>query len=94
MKGDAMSREISTKRPKLTEAQLAQLGALYKNFPSDTRVGLRVYVATPEYILAMKLQALRVNTRDFDDVIFLTKELNLTNVQSLLELYAKQGPRL
>lgn len=44
---------------------------LYDEFPSPERVGLRIYVAKPEYLLAMKLQALRTGGRDVADVMTL-----------------------
>ncbi len=49
---------------------------------------LRVFVATPEYLLAMKCAAMRLGEefRDLDDVRFLLRYLNLTSADEALEV--------
>jgi hypothetical protein len=59
----------------------------FRNYPSDSRVGLRVFVAAPEYLLAMKIKALRANTRDAEDAALLAKATNITTVDGLTDLY-------
>ena len=45
----------------------------YGSYPSESRVGLRIYVAKPDYLLAMKLLAMRIGTRDEADAILLAR---------------------
>lgn len=51
-------------------------------------VHLRVYVARPEYLLAMKVASLRLGAEfhDIDDVRFLLRYLNITSVDAALEI--------
>lgn len=65
---------------------------LYGEFPSAERVGLRVYVATAPYLLAMKLQAFRVGRRDVDDIVVLARHLGLSTVDELAEVAAVNFP--
>ena len=61
--------------------------SFFGNYPSESRVGLRVFVASPTYLLAMKLKALRMNTRDSDDVVLLARQTGRTTVDALTSLY-------
>ena len=54
--------------------------ALYGSYPSEARVGLRVYVAKPDYLLAMKLRAMRIASRDEDDATLLARASNITTI--------------
>ena len=65
---------------------------LYGEFPSPERVGLRVYVADAQYLLAMKLQAFRVGRRDVDDIVMLARHLGLTTVEELVGVAARNFP--
>ena len=49
---------------------------------------LRVFVARPEYLLAMKCAAMRLGEefRDLDDVRYLLRYLNILDVDSALEI--------
>ena len=49
---------------------------------------LRVFVARPEYLLAMKCAAMRLGEefRDLDDVRYLLRYLNILHVESALEI--------
>lgn len=64
----------------------------YGDFPSPTRTGLRVYVASAEYILALKLRALRVASRDLQDVLTLAQHLGFTTLEQLLDVLKKNFP--
>lgn len=56
----------------------------YGVFPSEARVGLRVYVDKPEYLLAMKLRALRGGSRDAEDALTLARFLGLRTEEELV----------
>jgi hypothetical protein len=76
--------------------------------PSDTNLigmypdygapGLRVMVAGPRYLFAMKLLALRRGTefdRDFEDAVHLAKELDITSydeMREIIEAYYPEEP--
>lgn len=55
------------------------------------RSHLRVFVALPEYLLAMKCVALRLGQEfhDLDDVRFLIRYLNLTNAAAVLAVVTR-----
>jgi predicted nucleotidyltransferase len=52
---------------------------------------LRVYVATPEYLLAMKATAMRLGAEfaDLDDVRFLLRYLNISTASEALEIVTR-----
>jgi hypothetical protein len=52
---------------------------------------LRVFTARPEYLLAMKCVALRLGEefRDLDDVRYLLRYLNITTVETALEIVTR-----
>jgi hypothetical protein len=52
---------------------------------------LRVFVALPEYVLAMKCAAMRLGEefRDLDDVRFLLRYLNLSSVEEAIEVVTR-----
>lgn len=61
-------------------------------YPSFERFGLRVTVAKPEYMLAMKLSALErvtADDRDFNDAIQLGIDCAVTTVQGLQDVFKK-----
>lgn len=64
----------------------------FATFPSPERVGLRVYVAKPEYLLALKLRALRIGSRDIDDAIILARHLGLTTLDALSDIVRQNFP--
>ena len=66
--------------------------SLYGEFPSPQRVGLRVYVAKPEYLLALKLRALRIGTRDVSDVLTLARHLDIRTLDGLLAVIGRTFP--
>jgi len=69
---------------------------LFRTFPSEGEPGLRVMVANPAYIFAMKCRAMRIGgideTTDVDDIKRLARELRLINAQEALDLVASFYP--
>jgi hypothetical protein len=68
---------------------------LHATYPSETRPGLRVYVAKPDYLLAMKLRAMRVGRRDESDAAMLARTCGITakdDMISLLQTYFPNEP--
>lgn len=57
---------------------------LFKTYPSEGQFGLRVLMAIPQYLLAMKLLALRLY-HDVQDIVQLARRLNRTTVEDLLD---------
>lgn len=54
---------------------------------------LKVFSADPEYMLAMKSLASRVDTTDKDDIIFLIKELRLRSPEEVFDIIEKYYPK-
>jgi hypothetical protein len=54
---------------------------------------LVVYMADPEYILAMKALASRVDGTDKGDIIFLIKELNLKTIKDVFSIIENYYPK-
>jgi hypothetical protein len=71
------------------KAYLSTRGNTRSDFdPYLERPHLRVFVARPEYLLAMKCAAMRLGEefRDLDDVRYLLRYLNIFTVASALEI--------
>jgi hypothetical protein len=67
----------------------------YGTYPRGETPGLRVVLAKPEYICAMKLRALQrenVGDKDFDDAVGLAAELGIESADELLHLFASYFP--
>jgi hypothetical protein len=67
----------------------------YGAYPPGETPGLRVFLAKPEYICAMKLKALRretVGDKDFEDAVQLAAELGIETTDDLLHLFASYFP--
>jgi len=82
----------------LSEAVTVYLGepggtSLYRSYPSEARVGLRVYTANADYLLAMKLRALRVGTRDEADAKLLAQASGITSFEGMLAVVARYFPK-
>jgi hypothetical protein len=64
----------------------------FGSYPSEAEPGLRVFVPTPEYLLAMKLMAMRIDpasgARDLDDILYLISVADLRRKEDLIELAA------
>jgi len=65
---------------------------LHASYPSETRQGLRVYVAKPDYLLAMKLRAMRVGSRDESDAAMLALHCGIATREALLALLSAYFP--
>jgi hypothetical protein len=82
----------------LSEAVTMYLGepggtTLYGNYPSETRVGLRVYVTKPDYLLAMKLRAMRIGRRDEADAELLARASNIITFDGMIALLHRYFPK-
>ena len=67
----------------------------YGAYPQGEAPGLRVFLAKPEYICAMKLKALQresIGDRDFEDAVRLAAELGIQTADDLLHLFASYFP--
>ena len=74
-----------------SETYLSVQGA----YPRGETPGLRVFLAKPEYICAMKLKALKresVDDRDYADAVRLAAELHVETAEDLLALFASYFP--
>jgi hypothetical protein len=72
-----------------------QAHELFATYPDESRPGLRVYVPTAEYMLAMKLMALRiapVGGKDFDDIVNLLQVVGLQDKADVIEFAAQFYP--
>jgi len=67
----------------------------YGAYPRGETPGLRVFLAKPEYICAMKLKALQretVDDKDFEDAARLAVEIGIDGTDDLLRLFASYFP--
>jgi hypothetical protein len=69
---------------------------LFKTYPSEEQPGLRVFVARPEYLFAMKCRAMRVggveSSTDIEDIKLLARKIGITNSGQALALVEKFYP--
>jgi hypothetical protein len=65
----------------------------YASYPNDARCGLRVYVAKPDYLLAMKLRAMRTGSRDESDAIMLARACGITTSADMIALLKTYFPK-
>jgi len=82
----------------LSEAVTVYLGeqggtTLHRSYPDETRAGLRVYVAKPDYLLAMKLRAMRIGSRDESDAIMLATVSKITTSDEMIALIGRYFPK-
>lgn len=65
-------------------------------YPSERQPGIRVYVPTPEYMLAMKLMAMRIDEasggKDKDDILDLIDVVGIGTKSALVEMAAAYYP--
>jgi predicted nucleotidyltransferase len=70
---------------------------LHQTFPSIESPGLRVFVPTLEYMLALKCMAMRVDgaesSHDLEDIKFLIREGKMETVNDVLDIVEKFYPR-
>lgn len=88
LRPDWLNNAVGMFTPLVEDETLFQLSGVY---PSGDRPGLRVLLANPPYLLALKLQALSNldrGDRDVDDARALAAHLGLTAVEDLDRLYA------
>jgi hypothetical protein len=71
--------------------------SLFKTYPSEDEPGLRVFVAKPEYMFAMKCRAMRVggvdSSSDIDDIKLLARALGIKSSDDALVLVEKFYPQ-
>ena len=69
---------------------------LFRSYPSEAASGLRVFLAQPEYLLAMKCIAMQVSeaesSPDRDDIKALLRHLGLKTVDQVLDVLACYYP--
>jgi hypothetical protein len=69
---------------------------LFGTYPSEDQPGLRVTVANPRYLFAMKCRAMRIGgvaeTSDVDDIRHLAREIGITTAEHALHLVAEFYP--
>jgi hypothetical protein len=68
---------------------------LFATYPEESSPGLRVYVPTPEYMLAMKLMALRIAPtagKDLDDIINLLQIVGIESKAQIVDFAARFYP--
>ena len=66
---------------------------LHRAYPDAGGAGLRVYIASPDYPLAMKLNAMRVGSRDESDAAVLSRASGITTFDASLELMKRYFPK-
>jgi hypothetical protein len=69
---------------------------LFRTYPSEQTPGLRLFVPTPEYMLAMKLMALRIepesDRNDLEDILNLMQVTGLKEKSDIVEFAARFYP--
>lgn len=66
--------------------------SMFRMYPSEGQFGLRVLLARPEYVLAMKLIAFRLYGTDVEDIKYLAHHLHRTSAEDLLSLLKHYYP--
>src|ERR1700730_12639117 len=64
----------------------------FRTYPSEGRFGLRVLMASPQYMLAMKLLAFRAFSDDVQDIVGLARRLHRTSAEDLIQLVRHYYP--
>jgi hypothetical protein len=69
---------------------------LFKTYPSEDEPGLRVFVASPHYLFAMKCLAMRIGgadeTQDRSDIEALARHIGIDTAETALEIVAQYYP--
>jgi hypothetical protein len=69
---------------------------LFKSYPSEDEPGLRVLVASPHYLFAMKCLAMRIggtdDTQDRADIESLARQIGVATTEQALDAVAKYYP--
>jgi hypothetical protein len=70
--------------------------SLFRTYPSETEPGLRVFVAAPRYLFAMKCLAMRIGgvdaTQDRADIEALARHLGIKNADDAIQLVCEYYP--
>jgi hypothetical protein len=95
---EAIARRRGWLRSWFSDAVSVYLGTefgrtLHGTYPSEGPYGLRVFLAEPDYLLAMKLRAMRVGTRDYADARALAEHTGISNAPLMLDLLARFFPK-
>ena len=64
--------------------------SVFGSYPSGETPGLRVFLAKPGYLCAMKLKALQrgaLDDRDFEDAVRLAREIGVEDEEGLMRVY-------
>lgn len=79
----------------LNDAVKGFISSKEEHEPFGDLPNLKIYTATPEYLLAMKCLSLRLGRgdTDLDDILFLIKHLGIQSSNDLLNLVEKYYPR-
>lgn len=67
--------------------------SFHASYPSSGPAGLRVYVAKPDYLLAMKLRGMRVGSRDETDATLLARATGITTFEGMMSLLKAYFPK-
>jgi hypothetical protein len=65
----------------------------YSSYPNAAQAGLRVYVAKADYLLTMKLRAMRVGSRDEADAVLLAQASRTTTFEAMIALLNRYFPK-
>jgi hypothetical protein len=69
---------------------------LFKTYPSEDEPGLRVFVASPTYLFAMKCLAMRIGgideTQDRFDIVALARDIGIETAERALEVVSRYYP--
>lgn len=70
--------------------------SLFRSYPAETGPGLRVFVASPDYLFSMKRLAMRAGgaeqNEDINDIKQLGKQLQIRNASDALAVVARYYP--
>jgi hypothetical protein len=74
----------------------AEARMLFRSYPGEETAGLRVFVASPRYLFAMKCLAMRIGgvdeTRDRADIEALAREIGVTTAEQAIAIVAQFYP--
>ena len=70
--------------------------SLFRTYPSERKPGLRVFLASPRYLFAMKCLAMRIGgvdeTQDRADIEALARHLGIKNADDAIQLVCEYYP--
>jgi hypothetical protein len=70
---------------------------LFRTYPSEDEPGLRLFVASPQYLFAMKCLAMRIggvdDTQDRSDIIALAKAMGIATAEQAFDIVSQYYPR-